>query len=98
MPFQAIHRRQQFWGELYYHTTHDVSAVQPIEHFSTDSGSHGGSQGGYQVDLQPMQWLIDKFITQQPFCSVPAFKGASSMPNQCLVNEYTRNQVRSRSQ
>lgn len=92
---QAIHRRQQFWGELYYHTTHDVAAVQPTEQSASDSGAPEWHQVGYQVDMQPMQWLIDRFTKQLPFSSVPVFQDSASMPNQCLINEYTRNQVRS---
>lgn len=82
---QAIHRKQQFWGELYYHTTHDVVAVQPNEaHFA---------QPNHQFDFAPMRWLVARFVNRLPYKSCPVFGDPSSMPNQCLVNEYTVNQV-----
>lgn len=85
---QAIHRRQQFWGELYYHTTHAVTAVQP-------TGRHGTPS--HQFDLQPMRWLLDRFVTESPYRTCPVFRDSSHMPNQCLVNEYVFNQVLFRS-
>jgi len=31
-PFaNAIHRRQQFYGETYYHTTHHLAVAQPVD-------------------------------------------------------------------
>eukprot|EP00892_Ulva_mutabilis_P000048 jgi/Ulvmu1/10043/UM059_0093.1 len=83
-PFsEAIHRKQQFWGELYYHTTHDVTAVQPNDTYS---------KPGHQFDLQPMRWLVDRFVTDMPYSSCPVFRNTDCMPNQCLVNEYVANQ------
>lgn len=82
---QAIHRKQQFWGELYYHTTHDVVAVQPNQDMCTPPG--------HQLDFLPMRWLVDRFMNKSPYSSYPLFRRSRSMPNQCLVNEYVANQV-----
>jgi alkylated DNA repair dioxygenase AlkB len=47
-PFEhVISRRQQFWGEVYYHTTHDLTAIQPTEKKES-------------LPLQTFRWLLDK--------------------------------------
>jgi alkylated DNA repair protein alkB family protein 8 len=37
-PFcSVIHRRQQFYGDVYYHTTHDVTSLQPEDPYALKS-------------------------------------------------------------
>jgi alkylated DNA repair dioxygenase AlkB len=45
----AIHRRQQFWGPVYFHTTQDLSAIQPEQ----STNAH---------DISKFQFLIDMLI------------------------------------
>ena len=76
-PFSTvIHRRQQYYGEVYYHTSKDVSEIQPSE-----EEQHIGA-----LPLQDMQWLIDKLIAE-----TSVFQ-ADHPPTQCLVNEYIGSQ------
>eukprot|EP01025_Chloroclados_australasicus_P042724 TRINITY_DN45431_c0_g1_i1.p1 TRINITY_DN45431_c0_g1~~TRINITY_DN45431_c0_g1_i1.p1 ORF type:complete len:175 (-),score=0.03 TRINITY_DN45431_c0_g1_i1:53-577(-) len=79
---EAIHRRQQFHGQLYYHTTHDVAAVQPaadlVDRPFTET---------------PFQALVDRLTHAHPYDQYEVFtRDGSNAPNQCLVNEYVRNQ------
>ena len=76
-PFSsAIHRRQQFYGETYYHTTPTIASIQPKV-----SEERVGA-----LPIDAMQWLINKIVkeTKTVFDQHP--------PTQCLVNEYVRNQ------
>ena len=90
----AVKRRQQFYGEIYYHTIHDVPEIQPK--FSCDKiGEKSAKNVG--LDMSPFQFLIDKFYagifvdaglndghsTNHIFGS-----DKSSFPTQILVNEY----------
>ena len=71
-----IHRRQQFYGELYYHTSSDLPSVQP----SSEEQQYGNAHS-----MQPMQFLIDKLIKANIF-------EEHHPPTQCLINEYVGNQ------
>ncbi len=71
-----IHRRQQFYGELYYHTSSDLPSVQP-------SSEEQQYENAYS--MKPMQFLIDKLIQANIF-------DAHHPPTQCLINEYVANQ------
>jgi alkylated DNA repair dioxygenase AlkB len=69
-PFtQLIHRRQQFYGETYYHTTHDVKALQPvgesINHLDIKQFSfviEKLKKNGYFVDCDPDQVLVNEYV------------------------------------
>ncbi|KAI3634472.1 hypothetical protein MIR68_007383 [Amoeboaphelidium protococcarum] len=75
----AIARRQQFWGEVYYHTTHDLPSIQPIlsdseqAAQSVDADQHNAreydnSEKGTIFDVLPLQdfsWLLDLFDDEQ---------------------------------
>lgn len=50
----AIHRRQQFYGETYYHTTPTISSIQPQKDFEK-SGA---------LPMYHMDWLVDKIIRE----------------------------------
>jgi alkylated DNA repair dioxygenase AlkB len=69
----AIHRRQQFWGQVYFHTTQDVSTIQPID--------DGKSTGPVAHDLHHFDFLLERLITLGYFT-------ADQPPTQILVNEY----------
>ncbi len=73
---KIIRRRQQFWGIQYYHTTHNIKAIQPVDH--TES-----------LDINKFQWLLNK-ITETTFRDrYDIFQ--TEWPNQILVNEYVEN-------
>jgi alkylated DNA repair dioxygenase AlkB len=99
-PFStAIHRRQQFYGETYYHTTHDLPAIQPTfskepqlqEVENEEEEEKEEREQNLIVENLPisqMRWVIDKILArkEQFFGNDPA-----NFPTQCLVNEYVRN-------
>eukprot|EP00929_Paragymnodinium_shiwhaense_P084051 TRINITY_DN44924_c0_g2_i2.p1 TRINITY_DN44924_c0_g2~~TRINITY_DN44924_c0_g2_i2.p1 ORF type:complete len:757 (-),score=102.71 TRINITY_DN44924_c0_g2_i2:184-2454(-) len=77
----VLRRRQQFYGEVYYHTTRTMAAIQP----SLESGGSSGSsacQEGYRqespaevkdggvqpLDISALDWLVEKFY-RAPFVS-----------------------------
>jgi len=72
----VIHRRQQFYGETYYHTTHNLARIQPVD----------AKDGEIYHPIEQMKWLIDKLIENGVFTH-----DGDSYPTQCLVNEYVRN-------
>jgi alkylated DNA repair dioxygenase AlkB len=47
----VIARRQQFWGDVYYHTSHDLAAIQPVSQEKTDLN---------RLDIEQFRWLLDK--------------------------------------
>eukprot|EP00835_Amoeboradix_gromovi_P004085 NODE_299_length_11430_cov_0.261054.p6 type:complete len:237 gc:universal NODE_299_length_11430_cov_0.261054:1377-2087(+) len=73
---KVIRRRQQFWGVKYYHTTHNISTIQPVE--SCES-----------LDMRKFSWLLEK-ITDDTFRDLHDIFIDES-PNQILVNEYVEN-------
>lgn len=78
-PFQKlIARRQQFYGEVYYHTTHKHKDLQP-EHDDHDEKKENDSPRS--LDLQSILPLLEKKC--QPFF------GDAGFPSQVLINEYT---------
>lgn len=58
-----IARRQQYWGEIYYHTTKDVVAIQPSagqqDSSSTCCPNQNESQA-HSLPLEKFEWLMDK--------------------------------------
>ena len=81
-PFsEFIHRRQQFYGPVYYHTSHDLDAIQPPK----GSEMH---QGEKSWDIAQLQWVVDKL---QSFGVFPSSDGEDDEPWQILVNEYLNN-------
>jgi len=79
-PFcNVIRRRQQFYGETYYHTTHSEPNLQPLSEDKDTS---------YKLPMESMQWLIDK-IKALPYGLFDRKDGEE--PTQCLVNEYRHN-------
>ena len=75
----VIHRRQQFWGPVYYHTTHDLVEIQPED---------GEGNISSCMPITEMQWLIDLLVE---FGVFPSSDGEDDMPWQILVNEYVEN-------
>ena len=65
----AVRRRQQFYGEIYYHTIHDVAEIQPTFDNSNDNANTNNNNNVKQpikpsnvdLDMSPFQFLIDKF-------------------------------------
>ena len=91
----AVKRRQQFYGEIYYHTIHDVPEIQPK--FSCDKiGEKSAKNVG--LDMSPFQFLIDKFYAgdfRRRWVKMMVIQrttylaqSKSSFPTQILVNEY----------
>ena len=77
---KKIKRRQQFYGEVYYHTTSHNESLQP-------SNSNPNSNPIIPLDLSQFSFLIDKFVQSPEFS--PIFGGTrDSFPSQILVNEY----------
>ena len=54
----AIHRRQQFYGLVYFHTSHDLQAIQP-------------KVNNVNNDLRQFDWLIEKLLNIGVFKSWP---------------------------
>ena len=51
-PFQqVIRRRQQFYGPTYYHTTHNLSEIQPIEQ----------QNDKHSLDFKQLDFITQKF-------------------------------------
>jgi alkylated DNA repair dioxygenase AlkB len=69
-----IHRRQQFWGEVYFHTTQNLSSIQPLEDTSIATGP-------IAHDLSKFDFIHQKLIEFGYFT-------AEAPPTQILVNEY----------
>ena len=82
-PYQhVIRRRQQFYGPTYYHTTHNLKSIQPED----------SKQDQHSLDLNELQWLIDKFFDTKCNKGYNIFnEDHSNYPDQCLVNEYIGN-------
>jgi alkylated DNA repair dioxygenase AlkB len=84
-PFStAIHRRQQHWGLTYYHTTHDLSCIQPVMNAVEEDKEQC-------LPLHPtFDWLLQKF-SSFPYSEYNIFN-KENYPTQILVNEYVGNQ------
>ncbi|KAI9193262.1 uncharacterized protein BJ171DRAFT_587943 [Polychytrium aggregatum] len=76
----TIHRRQQFYGERYYHTTHDLTALQPMTEQQAKLQSY---------PLEDMQWLLDHLLPK--VAMVTSVVNDTQPPTQILVNEYREN-------
>lgn len=66
-------RAQQFFGLVYYHTTHDLHALQPVE----DELQHGRPMG------QLPAWLVPRVV------GTGVYPGGAAEINQIAANEYT---------
>lgn len=88
---KQIHRRQQMYGEVYYHTTHDIPQLQPkveapesVDRQETACSTTSAAP----LSLDSLQWVIDKFFTE-PLSEYEIFNlDKSNYPTQVLVNEY----------
>ena len=96
----AVRRRQQFYGEIYYHTIHDVAEIQPTFDNSNDNANTNNNNNVKQpikpsnvdLDMSPFQFLIDKFYTDFFLTNNEIFgNDKSTFPTQILVNEYVDN-------
>jgi alkylated DNA repair dioxygenase AlkB len=70
----TIHRRQQFYGETYYHTTQDIAAIQPTT--TTETNLHHDLDqfdfiteklielGYFTKELPPTQILVNEYVGQ----------------------------------
>lgn len=79
-PFtKLIHRNQQFYGQVYYHTTHDIKELQPE---LNDDGTPKLEERTKTVPI-PMEELafITKKLKDKGFF-------VDKEPDQVLVNEY----------
>jgi alkylated DNA repair dioxygenase AlkB len=77
-----VHRRQQYYGDTYFHTTHDCARLQPAE---KDAGAQ-------RYEFTELEWIVDKLFEPQ-YRHLAIFKADhSNYPNQVLVNEYIGNQ------
>ena len=78
---KIIRRRQQFYGEVYYHTTHEQAQLQPDESSTDyDRGILTPS-----LPISQFDWLKTKFETS-PWKE--RVFGNNIFPTQILVNEY----------
>ncbi|GMI21602.1 hypothetical protein TrCOL_g7407 [Triparma columacea] len=75
---EEIKRRQQFYGDVYYHTTRagGYEKLQP---------RGGEGEGGLREDIGQFDWLKSK-MTSPPWRSL--IFGSLPFPTQILVNEY----------
>ncbi|KAJ3228896.1 hypothetical protein HDU78_009500 [Chytriomyces hyalinus] len=86
-PFAAsIRRRMQFWGQVYYHTTHDVQALQPVVDpvvLPSMANHESGTVLHPSLPLSSFNWLLSHTRTLlEPYHTHP-------VPiSQILVNEY----------
>eukprot|EP01084_Bolivina_argentea_P031450 58208_1 len=79
---QVIRRRQQFYGPVYYHTTHNLKTIQPTN----------DKQNTHSLNFNELQWLINKFFDKKHNKGYNIFNSDySNYPDQCLVNEYIGN-------
>lgn len=79
---KIIRRRQQFYGPTYYHTTHNLKSIQPINK----------NEDKYSLNINKFKWLIDKFFDINYNKGYNIFNNDySNYPNQILVNEYIGN-------
>lgn len=94
----VFRRRQQFYGEIYYHTSGAVPAVQPV--IGDSSFGAAAAEGGTKQcdesapthDISSFEWLAERFFSPH-FAGMDAIFGddRSSFPTQILVNEYLGN-------
>jgi len=94
---QCIHRRQQYYGQTYYHTTHDLTRIQPVYTDNDDQHHHNNNNNKDDIEptlpLSDFQWLIDRCYAIDKQMNLGIFKADSSnAPTQILVNEYVENQ------
>eukprot|EP00928_Gymnodinium_smaydae_P005482 TRINITY_DN11865_c0_g1_i1.p1 TRINITY_DN11865_c0_g1~~TRINITY_DN11865_c0_g1_i1.p1 ORF type:complete len:460 (-),score=52.14 TRINITY_DN11865_c0_g1_i1:23-1378(-) len=85
----VFRRRQQFYGEVYYHTKQDVAEVQPL--LNSDGALVDNEAEVGVHPLRPLfQFLIDKFYTGNHAIDRAPIFGAddSEFPTQILINEY----------
>merc|ERR1719343_416448 len=84
----VIHRRQQFYGEIYYHTTFKSKILQGCY----DNGANGDKEMKEDILYKPIdmdksgmrKWLLKCM----PFFEV---EGLYEQPTQVLINEYKNN-------
>ncbi|CAE8603084.1 unnamed protein product [Polarella glacialis] len=101
---KVFRRRQQFYGEVYYHTSQDVSAVQPRLGMASDEAIRADEAPCTSTtaqDMAPMQFLVDKFYNaffeagnKPGQCEEECFvfgRNRLDFPTQILVNEYLDN-------
>lgn len=82
-----VDRRQQFFGETYYHTLHDLPEIQPVTADSTTAVPH--------YPLTDFQWLIDRCVAADQQYQWGVFNGETDTGGavtQVLVNEYIERQ------
>lgn len=105
-PWQKIlARRQQFYGEVYYHTSYKNKYLQPSETKSVPeerknvqgkdgdndiNNNNGNNKLNHQDDEQPFSLDIHDLLPHvAPKCQ--EFFGDGGFPSQILVNEYLNN-------
>lgn len=84
----AIHRRQQYYGPIYYHTTHDVKEIQPNNNIAPVE-----FENQYCASFESLSWITERILSLKlPSGHFIFGTDPKNRPNQCLVNEYVRNQ------
>eukprot|EP00834_Sanchytrium_tribonematis_P003865 NODE_166_length_14584_cov_1.124750.p8 type:complete len:242 gc:universal NODE_166_length_14584_cov_1.124750:6805-7530(+) len=73
---KVIRRRQQFYGKQYYHTTHNLTAIQPKDDLES-------------LKIDQFDFLIKKITDFDFRAAYDVFN--IEWPNQILVNEYVEN-------
>ncbi|KAJ3286971.1 hypothetical protein HDU79_006097 [Rhizoclosmatium sp. JEL0117] len=73
-PFDesSIRRRLQFHGEVYYHTTHDLTSLQPSNPLTNP--------------LEKVQWLINHILTSTSTLYTPGIPPSQLLVNEYLGN------------
>ena len=54
----VLHRRQQFYGKVYFHTTHDLQQIQPVLNKNCN-------------DINEFKFIIDRFMDMNLFSTFP---------------------------
>jgi alkylated DNA repair dioxygenase AlkB len=88
-PFQKIiARRQQFYGEVYYHTSHKNRLLQPSK---ADDGSKNAENDDNNDERSPISLPMETLLSHVQERCQPFFNEADGFPSQLLVNEYRNN-------
>jgi len=87
-PWQkVIARRQQFYGEVYYHTTHKHKGLQP--HATTNTTTPSNNQKEEECNKNDKNTSLElKDILPFLHSKCQPFFGECGFPSQILINEY----------
>eukprot|EP00934_Nitzschia_sp_Nitz4_P004889 Nitzschia sp. Nitz4//scaffold96_size78090//58750//60890//NITZ4_005502-RA/size78090-processed-gene-0.32-mRNA-1//1//CDS//3329560597//4879//frame0 len=77
---QIIARRQQFYGQVYYHTSQKLKLLQPDETVASSDEKASEGELAKSLDINQLLPLLEERCSQ--------FFGSLGFPSQILVNEY----------